>query len=175
MAARRKPKPAAKAAKGKERVEPHFGGAKRAPARKPRKTARRSASASPIRRALLRGLFTTLALIALIIVGGFLYFVARLPDPILLTLDDRPPNLTILASDGTVLAERGLRRGYVRLDRLPPYLPQAVIATEDRRFYNHFGVDPLGLVRAGVRNLLCRQRGRRAARPSPSSSPRTCS
>jgi penicillin-binding protein 1A len=153
MAARRKPKPAAKAAKGKERVEPHFGG-KRAPARKPRKTARRSASASPIRRALLRGLFTTLALIALIIVGSFLYFVARLPDPILLALDDRPPNLTILASDGTVLAERGLRRGYVRLDRLPPYLPQAVIATEDRRFYNHLGVDPVGLVRAGMRNLI---------------------
>ena len=153
MAARRKPKPAAKAAKGKERVEPHFGG-KRAPARKPRKTARRSASASPIRRALLRGLFTTIALIALIIVGSFLYFVARLPDPILLTLDDRPPNLTILASDGTVLAERGLRRGYVRLDRLPPYLPQAVIATEDRRFYNHLGVDPVGLVRAGMRNLI---------------------
>jgi len=153
MAARRKPKPAAKAAKGKERVEPHFGG-KRTPARKPRKTARRSASASPIRRALLRGLFTTLALIALIIVGSFLYFVARLPDPILLTLDDRPPNLTILASDGTVLAERGLRRGYVRLDRLPPYLPQAVIATEDRRFYNHLGVDPVGLVRAGMRNLI---------------------
>ena len=153
MAARRKPKPAAKAAKGKERVEPHFGG-KRAPARKPRKTARRSASASPIRRALLRGLFTTLALIALIIVGSFLYFVARLPDPILLTLDDRPPNLTILASDGTVLAERGLRRGYVRLDRLPPYLPQAVIATEDRRFYNHLGVDPVGLARAGMRNLI---------------------
>jgi penicillin-binding protein 1A len=153
MAARRKPKPAAKAAKGKERVEPHFGG-KRTPARKPRKTARRSASASPIRRALLRGLFTTLALIALIIVGSFLYFVARLHDPILLTLDDRPPNLTILASDGTVLAERGLRRGYVRLDRLPPYLPQAVLATEDRRFYNHLGVDPVGLVRAGMRNLI---------------------
>ena len=103
---------------------------------------------------MLRGLYTTLALIALIIVGSFLYFVARLPDPILLTLDDRPPNLTILASDGTVLAERGLRRGYVRLDRLPPYLPQAVIATEDRRFYNHLGVDPVGLVRAGMRNLI---------------------
>jgi penicillin-binding protein 1A len=152
MAARRKPKPAAKASKGKERVEPHFGG-KRAPGRKPRKTSQRPAG-STIRRALLRGLYTTIALVALIIVGSFLYFVARLPDPILLTLDDRPPNLTILASDGTVLAERGLRRGYVRLDRLPPYLPQAVIATEDRRFYNHLGVDPVGLVRAGMRNLI---------------------
>ena len=104
MPARRKPKPAPK---GKERVEPHFGGAQacacaeapqdRAPPRKREPCTPRSA----------RGLFTTLTLIALIIVGGFLYFVARLPDPILLTLDDRPPNLTVLASDGTVLAERG--------------------------------------------------------------------
>ena len=73
MAARRKPKQAAKAAKGKERVEPHFGGPKRATARKPRKSARRSTATGPIRRALLRGLYTTLALIALIIVGSFLY------------------------------------------------------------------------------------------------------
>src|SRR6476620_8261203 len=150
MATRRKPKPAAKAAKRKEHVEPHFGGAKRAPARKPRKT---SQTGSTIRRALLRGLYTPIALIALIIVGSFLYFVARLPDPILLTLDDRPPNLPSPPSGGTVLAGRGLRRGYVRLDRLPPYLPRAVIATEDRRFYNHLGVDPMGLPRAGFRNL----------------------
>ncbi|MGB3022733.1 MAG: transglycosylase domain-containing protein, partial [Methyloceanibacter sp.] len=84
--------------------------------------------------------------------GIVLFFLSRLPDPVLLTLDDRPPNLTILASDGTVLAERGLRRGYVRLERLPSYLPQAVMATEDRRFYAHFGVDPLGLARASFRN-----------------------
>ena len=81
-------------------------------------------------------------------------FIASLPDPVVATLDDRPPNLTILASDGTVLAERGLRRGHVRLDKLPPYLIKAVIATEDRRFYHHFGVDPLGLVRAAFRNLV---------------------
>jgi penicillin-binding protein 1A len=150
MAARRKAKPAPK---GKERVEPHFGRPKRAPARKPRGRKRKTSGAHPLRRALMRGLYTTLALLALIVVGSFLYFVARLPDPVLLTLDDRPPNLTVLASDGTVLAERGLRRGYVRLDRMPPYLPQAVIATEDRRFYNHLGVDPIGLVRASLRNM----------------------
>jgi penicillin-binding protein 1A len=74
------------------------------------------------------------------------------PDPIIAALDDRPPNVTILADDGTVLAERGLRRGHVRLDVLPPYLAKAVIATEDRRFYHHFGIDPLGLVRASFRD-----------------------
>jgi penicillin-binding protein 1A len=89
---------------------------------------------------------------ALLLGAVVLYFLSRLPDPVLLTLDDRPPNLTILAADGSVLAERGLRRGYLRLERMPPFLPQAVIATEDRRFYSHFGVDPLGLARATYRN-----------------------
>jgi penicillin-binding protein 1A len=149
MQAQRKSKPAAKA---KERVEPHFGKS-RAPARKSRKPRARKSADRLIGRVALRIVLTACIFVVVMLGGGFLYFVSRLPDPILLTLDDRPPNLTILASDGTVLAERGLRRGYVRLDRLPVYLPQAVIATEDRRFYNHLGVDPVGLVRAGVRNL----------------------
>ncbi|HZJ12303.1 MAG TPA: hypothetical protein VFD26_06585, partial [Methyloceanibacter sp.] len=51
-----------------------------------------------------------------------IYFIASVPDPVIAALDDRPPNVTILAQDGTVLAERGLRRGHVRLDMLPPYL-----------------------------------------------------
>ena len=120
---------------------------------KSRKPQARKRADHPWRRAALRALLMACALVAVVLGGGFLYFVSRLPDPVLLTLDDRPPNLTILAADGTVLADRGLRRGYVTLDRLPAYLPQAVIATEDRRFYNHLGVDPIGLVRAGFRNL----------------------
>ncbi len=80
------------------------------------------------------------------------YFIAQVPDPILATLDDRPPNVTILAADGTVLAERGLRRGHVRVDALPSHLLKAVMATEDRRFYRHFGIDPMGLARAAYRN-----------------------
>ena len=149
MPARRNTKPAAKP---RERVEPHFGKARK-PARKARKTQRRKSGDRPIRRAAVRILLIACAWVGLVLGASFLYFVARLPDPALLTLDDRPPNLTILAADGTVLAERGLRRGYVRLDRLPPYLASAVIATEDRRFYNHLGVDPIGLLRASVRNM----------------------
>ena len=84
--------------------------------------------------------------------AAIVYFIASVPDPVIAALDDRPPNVTILAQDGTVLAERGLRRGHVRLDSLPPYVAQAVLSTEDRRFYAHFGIDPLGLVRASFRN-----------------------
>ncbi len=88
----------------------------------------------------------------IIFCGAIVYFIAQVPDPILATLDDRPPNVTILAADGTVLAERGLRRGHVRVDALPPSLLKAVMATEDRRFYRHFGVDPMGLARAAFHN-----------------------
>jgi penicillin-binding protein 1A len=133
--------------KPRQRPQPHFGG-KRAQVRRKPAAARAKRATHPILRFLvLAGVWLALLLGALLA-----YFTARLPDPVLLTLDDRPPNLTILAADGTVLAERGLRRGHVRLEYLPPYLAKAVIATEDRRFYRHFGVDPLGLVRAAYRN-----------------------
>ena len=41
----------------------------------------------------------------------------------------------------------------VRLSELPPYLPQAFIAIEDRQFYSHFGIDPLGVLRAVLRDV----------------------
>src|SRR5579871_1292865 len=44
----------------------------------------------------------------------------------------------------------------VALKDLPPYLPKAFIAIEDRRFYQHFGVDPTGILRALVTNILHR-------------------
>jgi penicillin-binding protein 1A len=113
---------------------------------------RKPAATKRAKRPILR-FFLLVAVWAALIIGAIgAYFIAKLPDPVLVTLDDRPPNLTILAADGTVLAERGLRRGHVRLEHLPPYLVKAVLATEDRRFYEHFGVDPLGLVRAAYRN-----------------------
>ncbi|MGH6959477.1 MAG: transglycosylase domain-containing protein, partial [Dongiaceae bacterium] len=60
----------------------------------------------------------------------------------------------LLAADGTMLATYGDLYGQtVRLAELPPYLPQAVLATEDRRFYGHFGLDVIGLARAAYVNL----------------------
>ena len=90
--------------------------------------------------------------------AAIVYFIASVPDPVIAALDDRPPNVTILAQDGTVLAERGLRRGHVRLDLLPPYVAQAVLSTEDRRFLRAFRYRP-----ARPRSRSFRQRFRRAA------------
>ena len=42
------------------------------------------------------------------------------------------------------------------IKELPAYLPKAFVAIEDRRFYSHFGVDPIGLARAVVANVLRR-------------------
>ncbi len=53
----------------------------------------------------------------------------------------------MLGVDGTLLANRGDTGGAaVRLADLPPYLPKAFVAIEDRRFYEHFGIDPIGIV-----------------------------
>jgi penicillin-binding protein 1A len=96
------------------------------------------------------------ALWSVLIVGGALaYFALTLPPTSQLTDSQRRPSVTILAADGTTLiATFGDLFGEpVHLADLPKYMPQAVIATEDRRFYHHFGVDPFGLARAVFANL----------------------
>lgn len=71
-----------------------------------------------------------------------------------LTIPAREPGIMLLASDGSVLAERGAFFGdEVRLDELPDYVPDAVIAIEDRRFRSHIGIDFPGLARALLVNI----------------------
>lgn len=91
-------------------------------------------------------------------VGGlFIYHAAQLPPIDTLAVPKRPPNIAILAADGELLANRGDTGGAaVRLRDLPPYLPKAFVAIEDRRFYSHWGVDPIGIARALTRNLTGR-------------------
>lgn len=79
----------------------------------------------------------------------------RLPPIHSLVVPKRPPTITILGADGKTLATRGDMGGAaVPLKAMPPYLPKAFIAIEDRRFYHHFGIDPIGLARAVVTNLI---------------------
>src|SRR6478735_8553781 len=60
-----------------------------------------------------------------------------------------PPELTLLAADGTPIARNGADiREPVKVSELPPHVVEAFIAIEDRRFYNHWGVDPRGVARA---------------------------
>jgi penicillin-binding protein 1A len=109
-----------------------------------------------------RSLFSKLVYAGLVLclwgvigVGGVVaYYASQLPPIDQLTVPKRPPNIAIMASDGSLLANRGETGGRtVTLKELPPYLPKAFVAIEDRRFYDHFGIDPVGISRAIYRNL----------------------
>jgi penicillin-binding protein 1A len=81
------------------------------------------------------------------------FYAAKLPPIDQLAVPKRPPNIAILADDGSLLANRGDTGGAaVRIGDLPPYLPRAFVAIEDRRFYSHWGIDPFGILRALTRN-----------------------
>jgi penicillin-binding protein 1A len=114
------------------------------------------------RRSLLGMLFywtMVMGLWGAIGLGGLIaYHASQLPPINQLTVPKRPPNIAILAADGTLLANRGETGGRtITIGEVPPYLPKAFVAIEDRRFYQHFGIDPVGLGRALVNNL--RRRG----------------
>ena len=99
-----------------------------------------------------------LTLWGIIAAGGSLVFVAATLPPIQsLEVPKRPPTVEIVGLDGHPLVSRGEMSGTdVPIKELPAYLPKAFIAIEDRRFYDHFGVDPVGLLRATMANLLRR-------------------
>lgn len=102
--------------------------------------------------AVVCGLWGVIALVGVVIWAG-----AHLPPIQSLEIPKRPPTIEIVGYDGTMLAQRGEMAGAnVALKDLPPYLPKAFIAIEDRRFYQHFGIDPIGIARAVVANILHR-------------------
>jgi len=120
----------------------------------PNATPRQRGADSGILRGLAR-IAVLLLLWAMIIGGGVLgYFALTLPDTSQLTAAERRPSVTIFAADGSLLTTFGDLFGQpLTLKEMSPYLPKAVIATEDRRFYSHFGIDPIGLLRASVADL----------------------
>ncbi len=75
--------------------------------------------------------------------------------PTELNLTELPQKSVILAADGTQLATFFTEnRVIVPLSQIAPIMQKAVIAVEDKRFYEHSGVDPQGMVRAAVKSLL---------------------
>ena len=81
----------------------------------------------------------------------------HLPPIQSLEIPKRPPSVLIVGANGATLATRGEMGGAaVPLRELPDYLPKAFVAIEDRRFYWHHGVDPLGITRALIADVLHR-------------------
>jgi penicillin-binding protein 1A len=128
---------------------------------RPRKSGRKAARSTPRRRSLIgrlaywavvAGVWGVIGFVAL-----FAYHASKLPPIDQLAVPKRPPNIAILSADGTLVANRGDTGGAaIRLAELPAYAPKAFIAIEDRRFYSHWGLDPLGILRAVARNVTRR-------------------
>ena len=97
----------------------------------------------------LKWLFVAGLWVALI--GGLTlaWFARELPDITEQMIFERRPTITIKANDGTIIDRYGDIKGEtVSVKDLPPHVSQAILAVEDRRFYYHFGIDPLGILRA---------------------------
>jgi penicillin-binding protein 1A len=85
-------------------------------------------------------------------------FAPKLDPAIDLYAVNRPLAFTFLDADGNDVGHRGAVVGErLKLDEMPAYLPAAFIAMEDRRFYHHNGIDPLGLGRALILDLRARR------------------
>ena len=102
-----------------------------------------------LRLAIIATIWGSLALGALL-----LWFARDLPRPESALDAVRRPSLTLTDRTGHVFASYGDVVGdTVRLSELPKYLPEAVVSVEDRRFWWHWGIDPIGILRAAFVDL----------------------
>ncbi len=123
------------------------GGGRTRPAR--RAPRRRPVWLRLIQISLVVAIWSTVAL-----AGAVAWYAYDLPNVQDAARQARPAGITVLAADGTPLAAAGPIHGDpVTVATLPPSLVQAVLDTEDRRFYRHFGVDLIGVARAVFVNL----------------------
>jgi len=133
-----------------------------------RKRARRAKRPAPkgfsgwVRRIL--GFFTRLiwgftwrvgVVVGLIVAGAVAYFYTTLPADVTALLDARTRgSVTMLDREGRTYAWRGeTYGGKITVDNISPHLKNAIVATEDKRFYMHFGVSPRGIASAIRINL----------------------
>ena len=126
----------------------------------PRQTRARSSSSKKRRSGIGRLIYwgVVLALWAgIALIGVAVWIGIHLPPIQSLEIPKRPPSTLILGINGATLATRGDMGGAaVPMRELPAYVPNAFIAIEDRRFYSHHGIDPWGILRAAIRDILHR-------------------
>ncbi len=105
-------------------------------------------------RLVFRWVATGLAVLVMGVLGLVGYYATYLPDISQINKPQQQPMVTVLADDGSTLAVYGDYTGqYLSVDKLPTSLTDALIATEDRRFMHHFGIDVFGIMRAALTNL----------------------
>jgi penicillin-binding protein 1A len=140
------------------RVAASDRGAGKPPGR--RKRARKSRGRARKRSFIGRAIYWSLVLALWLVISAVstvAWTGAHLPPIQSLEIPKRPPSIQMVDINGRPLATRGDNGGAVLpLKDLPGYVPKAFIAIEDRRFYEHYGVDPWGIARALLANVLHR-------------------
>ncbi|MCX7286906.1 MAG: transglycosylase domain-containing protein [Rhodobacterales bacterium] len=155
-------------AAGTSRSAASTGGPKKPAPRKPRTTARPRrtrrkhglivGSLLALWRVLWGVAWRGAAIGGLVLAGIVWYFYAQLP-PVADLIDGRARgSVTMQDRNGKVFAWRGETFGVIDAGSVSPYLHDAVVATEDKRFYWHFGISPRGIASA-VRINLAEGRG----------------
>lgn len=98
------------------------------------------------------------------ILGMYFYLKDDLPSVDVLRDVELQTPMRIFTQDGKLISQYGVQRRIpVSLDEVPEALIQAVIATEDSRFYDHMGVDPIGVARAALNLVITGEKGQGAS------------
>lgn len=96
-----------------------------------------------------------LLLVVLVGVGAYVYYSRDLPSVDALQHYQLPQVTKVTCADGSICAEYAFeKRTVVRVADLPPHVRDAFLAAEDADFYKHVGLDPFGIARAAIKNLI---------------------
>ncbi|WP_019962114.1 penicillin-binding protein 1A [Woodsholea maritima] len=111
-----------------------------------------------IGRIMLWGVITAFVLGVIALIAAAIYVVRvtdDLPDYQQLAEYEPPIMSRVHAGDGLLIAEYAREhRVFVPIENIPPHVIQAFIAAEDKNFYEHSGVDLVGMIRGGIRSVL---------------------
>ena len=95
-----------------------------------------------------------------ILLGTYFYIKSDLPSVDVLKDVRLQTPMRIFTQDGKLISQYGVKRRIpLTLEQIPLQLQQAVIATEDSRFYDHPGIDPIGMMRALVNLVVTGEKG----------------
>jgi penicillin-binding protein 1A len=95
-----------------------------------------------------------------ILLGTYFYIKSDLPSVDVLKDVRLQTPMRIFTQDGKLISQYGVKRRIpLTLDQIPEQLKQAIIATEDSRFYEHPGIDPIGMMRALVNLVVTGEKG----------------
>ena len=126
--------------------------------KKPTKSKRKSPKKKGVKRSIFKQIVKWLFVLGLwggiFMIGLVAWYAGELPDITKQATFERKTSITVKASDGSVITRYGeLHGNSLSIEDIPDHLIYAVIAIEDRRFYSHFGIDPLGFARAMMVNI----------------------